>query len=70
MTFVTSLALGWQRAQQIDRTIIQPLDPGRCAVPSSRAAALHTVRIAFDPTRQLVAASRTSPELRRRRPRT
>ena len=36
MTVVTSLALRWQRAQQIDAASIQPLGLGCYVVPSSR----------------------------------
>ena len=38
MTFTTSLALRWQRAQQIDPASIEPLGLGWYVVPSSRAA--------------------------------
>ena len=59
MTFATSLALRWQRAQQIDPASIEPLGPGWYVVPSSRDPHGYAVHIDFDPDGELVAASCT-----------
>ena len=47
MTIVTSLALRWQRAQQIDPASIEPLGLGWYVVPSSRAASTGGAHIMY-----------------------
>jgi len=66
MTVVTSLALRWQRAQQIDPASIEPLGLGWYVVPSSRDPTGYAVHIDFDVDGKLSAASCTCPDFEKR----
>jgi len=68
MTIATPLSLRWERAQQIDRSAIEPLGHGWYIVPSSRHPTGYAVHIELDSAGQLVAASCTCRDFAKRAP--
>lgn len=62
MTIATPLSLRWERAQQIDRSAIEPLGLGWYVVPSSRDPTGYAVHVEFNPDGELTAATCTCPD--------